>query len=199
MRSWLALLLASAPLLAQEPAADIQFFLFSGRKRPEAKVVDPAQIGALQAGLAVCLARPVACAEIPPQPSTPAYTGLLLGFSPPVPGADGLLIVRDGYAYLDQDHPCYADSGRKLESLAAGIAFGLDDVNALGGPKPMTYLACMVPPELHPEAAPCSASVGIWDGIRVRPDAGSRPVDAEGRAFDGIRVPRSPLFRAPAP
>ena len=81
-------------------------------------------------------------------------THRLLFFTKPVLGQKSLL-VREGYIYYDTNKPCYRDPGSNLEKLAATIAFHYDDMVAPGGPRPMGYLACLIPDSLHPDIAPC--------------------------------------------
>jgi hypothetical protein len=206
MRKRLAILLISVPLLAEDRTADIQFCVFSGRKRPEAVVTDSGQLAALQSALAFRLSSPVPCSEVPPQPSTPAYTGLLLAFTPAFPAPSAWFMVRNGYVHSETGQPCYRDSGQGLERLAAETAFRLEDVSAPASARPMDYLACMVPNELHPDAAPCPTSSRIRNAARRASPPGDGGTDAAGRRvsagtpsrFPG-RVPGSPVFTYPAP
>jgi hypothetical protein len=184
MRKWFAILLASVPLLAEDRTANIELCLFSGRKRPQAIVTDSGQIAALQTALSARLSLPVPCAEVPPQPSTPAYTGLLLAFTPAYPAPSSWFMVRNGFIHSETNQPCYRDSGQNLERLAAETAFRLEDENAPGGAKPMDYLACMVPDSLHPGAAPCATALRAR-GLPGKPASGGYdPVDAAGRRVD---------------
>ncbi len=138
---------------AQEQLANVEFILFSGRPRPRAVVKD-VHASTILDSIEARLRLVVPCSEIPPVPSTPLYTGVLLNFSTPVLGQKHL-VVREGYISYDTTKPCYRDPGSNLEKLAATIAFHYDDIAAPGGPKPMGHLACAVPDSLHPDIAPC--------------------------------------------
>jgi hypothetical protein len=201
MRKRLAILLISVPLLAEDRTADIQFCLFSGRKRPEAIVTDSGQVAALRTALSARFSFPVPCSEVPPQPSTPSYTGSLLAFTPPDPDAAPWFMVRNGYVHSETGKPCYRDSGQVLERLAAETAFRLEDVSS--APRPMDYLACFVPDSLHPGVAPCATAIrarsrlgGTGSGSYGRFDASGR---REGSADGNLRRPPSAVRLFPAP
>lgn len=190
--------------MAEDWTADIQFFLFSGRKRPEAVVTDTVQLAKLQAALSARLSDPVPCSEVPTQPSTPAYTGLLLAFTPAFPVSSPWFAVRNGYILSEVGKPCYRDSAQSLERLAAETAFRLEDVSTPTAKRPMDYLACMVPNELHPDAAPCSTATGIRSASRKalpgrwgEVDAAGRRLGREGRQEGPVAGTLIP-FRAPS-
>lgn len=86
---------------------------------------------------------------LPAMPSTPGYTGMLLHRNP-AGSQSPTYLVRAGWISTKETEPCYRDSGNVLEQLGVSAAFTQDDLDAPGGPKPMVYLACMVPDSLHP-------------------------------------------------
>jgi hypothetical protein len=171
----------------------ISLNVFSGRPRPRAVLSDSALAHPVAAALEARLAHPMPYSMLPPLPSNPGYTGMLLrrnaaGTQSPI------YLVRDGWISTKETEPCYRDSGQILEKLGVSAAFTQDDLDAPGGPKPMSYLACMVPDSLHPNA-PCASS-----GLRPLPrapasaDPALLPLprfDAAGRkrAFPGGGVP----------
>ena len=183
MRAALPILLLSLRLLpAQERVADVQFIMFSGRMPPLARIQDSSQVSGLQAAVRKTMAHRVPCGQVPVQPSTPSYTGVSLVFSPKLADLELERVIRDGYLLSLQDSTsCFADSGRVLERMAVSLAFGREDLHALGGAKPMTYLACSVPAELHPDVAPCATAIRS-PGPYPPPSRFREGVDAAGRA-----------------
>lgn len=185
--------LTASGLAQTSQTLHVEFNLFAGRPRPKAQIADSAQARAILDSLAVRIAQSVPCSEIPDMPSTPEYTAALLQFSIPV-AQRRTLIVRDGYIHYDMNLPCYRDPGSNLEKLAVATAFQYPDLNAVGGPKPMAYLSCMVPDSLHAESEPCAT------GLRPPYRREKLSVDRNHASLflfslDGrMRAPQSPLF-----
>lgn len=141
-----------SPLAANDTVI-VSLSLFSGRLPPRAKLENPSQtdpvIAALQAGLRDAMPY----SALPPMPSTLGYSGVRI--LPIIEGVRGkTYYARQGWIYTSSAEPCYRDSGRNVEKAVVAAAFREDDLDYPGGPKPMVYLACMVPDSLHPES-PC--------------------------------------------
>jgi hypothetical protein len=157
-----ALLLA--PLLPQgasHAAVDsltISLNLFSGRPRPRAILSESSLANPVAAALESRLSNPMPYSMLPTMPSTPGYTGMLLRRNP-AGSQTPTYVVRAGWISTKETEPCYRDSGNVLELLGVSAAFTQDDLDAPGGPKPMVYLACMVPDSLHPNVT--CASTGL--------------------------------------
>ena len=183
--------LAASGLAATGQTLHVEFMLFSGRPRPSAEIADGPRTRAILDTLAVRIAAPVPCSEVPAMPSTPAYAATLLLFGAPVAGSR-TLTVRDGYIHSDSSLPCYRDPGSNLEKLAVATAFLYPDQGAPGGPRPMAYLACLVPDSLHADILPCATGLPPPPrrGIASAPaDAGPAPrFGLDGRS----RSPGSP-------
>jgi hypothetical protein len=177
-------LVSSSIACAQEQSLSIEFSLFSGRPRPKAEVSDMGQAKAILDSLDVRSLLAVPCSEVPSTGSTPLYTGVLLRFTVPILDRR-ILVVHDGYISYDLTKPCYRDPEGNLEKLAVNTAFRYDDLSAPGGPKPMEYLACMVPDSLHPEIAACAT--GLWKPSLQRLRHPSNPGNG-GRAEAAITL-----------
>ncbi len=171
----LAAALSLAPIIPQglsHAAADsltISLNVFSGRPRPRAILSESALVNPIAQALQARLIDPMPYSMIPPMPSTPGYTGMFLRNGPAGSQTPNYL-VRAGWISTKETEPCYRDSGNVLERLGVSAAFTQDDLDAPGGPRPMTYLACMVPDSLHPELTcastglrPPSPRASFWD------------------------------------
>jgi|GEM_PF-5757074 len=178
------LLLVGFQEAVQAQDVAVEFVMYSGRPRPRAEISDAAQAGAILDSLNKRSSLVVPCSEIPPVGSTPLYTGVLLNFTEPVLGQK-IMAVREGYISYDISKPCYRDPESNLEKLAVDIAFRYDDMKAPEGPKPMEYLACMVPDSLHPDIAPCETSLSIR---RQAPGLFRRRIERLGGEATGVSV-----------
>jgi len=156
--------LTLAPLLPQgvsHAAADsltISLNVFSGRPRPRAILSESSLVNPLTAALEARLIDPMPYSMVPPMPSTPGYTGMLLRRNP-AGSQTPTYLVRAGWISTKETEPCYRDSGNVLERMGISAAFTQDDLDAPGGPRPMTYLACMVPDSLHPNLTCASTAL----------------------------------------
>lgn len=154
-----AAFLCLAPILsghmprAAEDSLSISLNMFSGRPRPRTILVESTVVHRLTEVLAAKLQNPLPFSSLPTMPSTPLYTGMFLHLNSS--GDRGsTYLVREGWISTKNTEPCYRDSGAVLEKMSVSAAFTQDDLDAPGGPKPMAYLACMVPDSLHPDL-PC--------------------------------------------
>jgi hypothetical protein len=152
---------------AQDQRLSIEFIgVFSGRPDPVMLVSDSAQAQAILDSLAVRVASNTTCAMT--DLVALSYNGVRLSVTDPVLG-NLTVTVRDGCVSNGA-----IDLDRNLERLAVSTAFRYDDLDAPGGPKPSTYLGCLVPASLHPDIAPCAtASVRQEQAVpapgRIRP------------------------------
>ena len=169
--------------------------IFSGRPDPMVQVTDSAQAQRLLDTLAVRLASNSTC--VLTDLTTLGYNGVRLDIDDPVLGKK-TVTVREGCLSAQVQ-----DADRNLERLAVGIAFLHDDLNSVGGPQPLTYLACTVPQWLHPDIAPCSTT-----SVKHSPviDAGSHRVPSlsatatRSTSIDGRQVgPRKPVISWSSP
>lgn len=161
----------------------IELILFSGRPRPKVVISDSSVLGDFLDSLSARKQFQVPWNDIPKMNPTPSYIGVLLTFSTSVPGFAKAMVVRDGYILYDSDDLSYRDPGRNLERMAVSLAFTQEDRNAPGGPRPMEYLACMVPNEMHPDVHPCTTSNSAK---KIQPPSQNRRLPGRGFSFIGL-------------
>lgn len=151
-RHWflLAGLLATTGI-AQDTRLRIEFpGFFSGRNDPLVVVADSARTQAILDLLVARWNTESSCRAMEIQALS--YNGVRLWIDDAALGKS-TVEVREGCV-----SPGHVDPGRGLERSAVAAAFFEDDLNAPGGPKPMTDLACRIPDALRPTSVPCATT-----------------------------------------